>query len=973
MRDIPLDEWKTAPLSYRPARRNPLRELSVVGLVFAVIAVVTLWYHYKLPEPLEETSVWMSRPPRISDEWYRRYFAGELDSTTAPMYVPVPDGAGKQGVDGNVPLHSYFSEANGMLTIRHLAEDIGYRVVGTQQHIDAEDWLKGLLQRYTGWHDTGAASGATYRTEVELFTQMSDGSHRFDILGHAVWKQYYSMSNLIVRLSDGSEESKNNTLLINAHIDSTVPSPGGADDGAGVAIMLEVLRILTLPGAPRLRHGIVLLFNNGEESLQDASHLYMTQHNETNAAVRAVVNLEACGVSGPSLLFQATDEALIEAYARVPHPYGNVLANDVFSSGVIGSDTDFRQFEQYGGGLPGLDMAIVGSSYLYHTRRDVPQHIERGVLQHFGENVLSLVESLAVAEDSKLAALRRLPPRLRKLLPVYFSMFGRFIVVIPARMFKGTILALAVMVNFYLHSVNQAELRVKSVAYALLASAGTIASLVMAVAAAGSVAYGMRVLGRPLSWFSHEAYVCVLYAPPAVAGIVAVQMVLPAFVERSRRPYLEYASYTGPMILFTFLLMVMNSLALGSAYLFLIMVLAKFIPIAINDFFLVGLGPIASNRVDVNRRVAFATHLMGAVSPATFGAQGVVSFLDMLVPLMGRVGVHVPVDYVMAALVAVLCTLNALWLVPLLFRYGPVFTRRVFFALLAVSVASMAFFVRLGEQPFDALHPRRLYMNHVENITSGEWHVVMSALDSAPTNHAMVRDLEHVLLQGHANASLSWDKDGGDTDVDVLYPLSDFMEATRTVLPDTPERAAASRDPARWREFRVSCSDLSVDPVNHTRTLEMTLSRPGIAWSTLSFDADVLDWSFSEAPPSGPQRHYLKDVSRLDAGLWKLRIQVRLSPEQVDAWKSAKKTKPLKDTLLRSPPVHAARPAPKPTWRFPVHYSGLDAFGMFPHHKDTSMDKLSMQQLGALDAVLLEKYPEVDAMLVSVIAGVAEC
>jgi Zn-dependent M28 family amino/carboxypeptidase len=110
-------------------------------------------------------------------------------------------------------------------------------------------------------------------------------------------------------------------LLLNAHLDSTLPSPGAADDGAGVAILYEILRVLTTPPLPKLHHSIILLFNNGEESLQDASHLYITQH-ETKDSVRAVVNLEACGVSGPELLFQATSESMIQAYSKVPRPYG---------------------------------------------------------------------------------------------------------------------------------------------------------------------------------------------------------------------------------------------------------------------------------------------------------------------------------------------------------------------------------------------------------------------------------------------------------------------------------------------------------------------------------------------------------------------------------------------------------------------------------------------------------------------------
>lgn len=59
-----------------------------------------------------------------------------------------------------------------------------------------------------------------------------------------VWKKYYNITNVIVRLSDGTEASKANAILVNAHLDSTLPSPGAADDLVGVAIQLESLRVI---------------------------------------------------------------------------------------------------------------------------------------------------------------------------------------------------------------------------------------------------------------------------------------------------------------------------------------------------------------------------------------------------------------------------------------------------------------------------------------------------------------------------------------------------------------------------------------------------------------------------------------------------------------------------------------------------------------------------------------------------------
>lgn len=56
------------------------------------------------------------------------------------------------------------------------------------------------------------------------------------------------------------------------------------------------------------------------------------------SSVRAVINLEAAGTTGRELLFQATSEQMIQAYSHVPRPFGTVIANEIFSSGIMMSE-----------------------------------------------------------------------------------------------------------------------------------------------------------------------------------------------------------------------------------------------------------------------------------------------------------------------------------------------------------------------------------------------------------------------------------------------------------------------------------------------------------------------------------------------------------------------------------------------------------------------------------------------------------
>jgi Zn-dependent M28 family amino/carboxypeptidase len=41
-----------------------------------------------------------------------------------------------------------------------------------------------------------------------------------------LYKTYENLSNIIVRISNGTDAGKKNAVLINAHVDSTIPSPG---------------------------------------------------------------------------------------------------------------------------------------------------------------------------------------------------------------------------------------------------------------------------------------------------------------------------------------------------------------------------------------------------------------------------------------------------------------------------------------------------------------------------------------------------------------------------------------------------------------------------------------------------------------------------------------------------------------------------------------------------------------------------
>jgi len=325
-----------------------------------------------------------------------------------------------------------------------------------------------------------------------------------------------------VRLSGKDSTSKENAVLVNAHLDSTLPSPGAADDLYGVATMLEALRIMS--GTPtRLHNSVIFLFNCAEESLQDASHLYITQH-ETRHTVRSVINIEAAGTEGKDILFQATNEQMVRAYAHVPYPYGTIMATEIFGTGVLCvllaccscfilrtkrsvSDTDFRQFVDYGN-LTGLDMALIKNSYLYRmhfimkfeqkiaqhyildTRQDLADNLQPGSLRHMGENLISMLGQLTLPGTKLKGQSEQFSP------PVFFSAFGGKVFVVYTFETAFQIYAASSVI---LLAVLYDRVRRDQIRQYFLSFVGIFASLFGGIITANVVALVMD-FRKPLSW-----------------------------------------------------------------------------------------------------------------------------------------------------------------------------------------------------------------------------------------------------------------------------------------------------------------------------------------------------------------------------------------------------------------------------------------------------------------------------------------
>ena len=202
------------------------------------------------------------------------------------------------------------------------------------------------------------------------------------------------VSNVLARLA-GREPGK--SVLMMAHYDSVPAGPGASDDLSGVATILEVARVLK--AGPPPRHGVLLLLDEGEEPGLLGAKAFV-EHSPEMAEVGAVVNLEARGTGGPSLMFETSgaDAWMISAFAaRVPRPFTSSLFSTIYQ--YMPNNTDLTLFKQRD--VPGLNFAFIGDPAQYHSPLDNLADVSAASLQHHGDNALAAVRGLAEGDLAK--------------------------------------------------------------------------------------------------------------------------------------------------------------------------------------------------------------------------------------------------------------------------------------------------------------------------------------------------------------------------------------------------------------------------------------------------------------------------------------------------------------------------------------------------------------------------------------------
>lgn len=390
-------------------------------------------------------------------------------------------------------------------TLARLVGDSQGHPTGTQQNAE-------VRQRVI---DEMAALGLTVETQTAFACQPG-------------WAVCADVTNVMSRWP-GTADGR--AVLLTAHYDSVAAGPGAGDDLAGVAALLEVARVLS--EEPPLPGPVILLFTDGEEIALLGAQAFVEEH-PWAADVGVVINLEANGTSGQSILFETTHHSgwLTQTLgSAVPRLVGNAFADSLYT--LFPFDTDLSVYAA--AGIPGVNFAFVESHAQYHTPLDAPANIDPGSLQHHGDNALAAARAFA-SQDL------RNPPTCER---VYADIAPGLFVTWPWEWTLGIALALAVgWVAVTALAVRRGDAGVRQVLWGI--GLVPVSFLLATLAGLGLGILAQVSSGAPVPWYAHPVPLRVLLW---IAALLTVGSVASLFWRRAGQFGLFYGAWLAWVLL----------------------------------------------------------------------------------------------------------------------------------------------------------------------------------------------------------------------------------------------------------------------------------------------------------------------------------------------------------------------------------------------------------------------------------------
>lgn len=193
-----------------------------------------------------------------------------------------------------------------------------------------------------------------------------------------------TVRNVVARIPGSSSTG---AIALIAHYDGAPLSPGGGDNGVGVAVLLETARTLT--ATPPLRNDVLVVFTDADELGLLGTRTFLERH-PAASDVALAVSLDAKGSTGPALLVETLPEngALVEALAGARLRHEEVSLARTLGPSALGPDHS---------GVP-VVLTVLGGRARDDQPSDARDLVSERTLQHGGEELLALVRRVGAMD-----------------------------------------------------------------------------------------------------------------------------------------------------------------------------------------------------------------------------------------------------------------------------------------------------------------------------------------------------------------------------------------------------------------------------------------------------------------------------------------------------------------------------------------------------------------------------------------------
>jgi hypothetical protein len=300
------------------------------------------------------------------------------------------------------------------------------------------------------------------------------------------------VANIIARLR-GTESD--GAILLMAHYDTVSTSPGAVDNGSGVAVLLEMMRVLK--SMEPLKNDVIVLFTDGEESALLGAQAFADEH-AWMSDIKIALNMGLL-YRGPAVIWATSSENgwLVREWARSVS--GSASSSSPFSAFMVG-DTDLTPFLR--AGITGIHFLTSFSFPYYHTAGDRPEHLSPASIQHIGFQISEFVHHIGDLNLENTKA----PDR------VYFPIMGKTLHY-PA----SWIVPLTVVVSILYFLILIVGIRKKTLRWGEI-GIGIFAFLISVVASTGSMTLLFWIIRRTHQEYSLDPHALISLWQPHFNG-----------------------------------------------------------------------------------------------------------------------------------------------------------------------------------------------------------------------------------------------------------------------------------------------------------------------------------------------------------------------------------------------------------------------------------------------------------------------